>query len=228
MRLRLALVIAALGSSWAGVAAAEPNAAVPSPPAASTPPAASAPPAVSAPPAASTPRTAVVLFRADHPDAVLESDWAPNDAPSPWYVLCATPCEERVVADARLRVSGPGLYASRTFKLPLDRDRVAVTATMESRSVAGGVVLLAVGYALLGVTSPALVVGGLAREHGGTGLVVSGIGVGIAGAVAGGLGLMLMVRRAQYKESRVRMAHGAAPRLELPGGLGLEARGLTF
>jgi hypothetical protein len=178
-----------------------------------------------APPAS---RTAVVVFRADHADAVLESDWAPNAAASPWYALCVAPCEQKVVADARLRVAGPGLYASRIFKLPLERDRVAVTATMESRSVAGGVVLLAIGYALLGVTSPALVVGGLAREHGGTPLILSGIGVGVAGAVAGGFGLMLMVRRSQYKESRVRMSRASVPRLELPAGLALEPRGLTF
>ncbi len=186
-------------------------------------------PAPPAPPAlAPTPRTAVVLFRADHADALLESDWAPNAAVSPWYTVCVAPCEQQVVADARLRVAGPGLYPSRIFKLPLERNRVVVTATMESRSVAGGVVLLAIGYALLGVTSPALVVGGLAREHGGSPLIVSGIGVGVAGAVAGGVGLMLMVRRAQYKESRVRLSRATPPRLELPAGLGLEPRGLTF
>jgi hypothetical protein len=185
-------------------------------------------PVAAAPPAVPAPRTALVIFRADHADAVLESDWAPQGAVSPWYMVCVAPCSQKVVADARLRVAGPGLYSSRIFKLPLERDRVSVTATMESRSVAGGVVLLALGYALLGVTSPALVVGGLAREHGGTPLIASGIGVGVAGAVAGGLGLMLMFRRAQYKESRVHIAQGAPPRLNLPAGLHLEPRGLTF
>jgi hypothetical protein len=221
MRARVASTFAVL--AWSRLAVAQP------PPVVSTPsPAASASPVAPAPPVSSAPRTAVVTFRADRADAVLESDWAPNGAVSPWYTLCVAPCEQKVVADARLRVAGPGLYASRIFKLPLERERVAVTAEMESRSVAGGVVLLAIGYVLLGVTSPALVVGGIEREHGGTSFIVSGIGAGVAGAVAGGLGLMLMVRRAQYKESRVRMAHAAPPRLALPAGLALEPRGLTF
>lgn len=210
MRPRLAITLATLAVSWSRLASAEPNV------------------APAEPNVAPAPRTAVVEFRADRPGAVLESDWAPNNAVSPWYMLCAAPCRQNVVADARLRVAGPGMYASRIFKLPLGQPYVRVTATMESRSIAGGVALLAVGYALLGVTSPALVGGGLARDHGGTPLIVSGIAVGVAGAVAGGIGLMLMVRRAQYKESRVRTARASAPRLALPGGLALEPRGITF
>jgi len=170
----------------------------------------------------------VVTLDADDEAAVLESDWSPNGKVSPWHLVCSAPCTLPVRADARFRVTGPALYASRPFMLPAGRDRVHVKAHMASQSIVAGAALLAAGYALLSVAGPTLVIAGLDRHHGGSPLVVSGIAVSATGAVVGTLGLISMVFRVQHKESRVELTRAMPPSLPLPGGVALEARGLVF
>jgi hypothetical protein len=233
---------------WSGQASAQaapPGAPAPSvtspPPPPAAPPAATAlsatePRAAAALPATAAPRptapgrVATVVFEADHPDAVLESDWSAHGR-VPMYMICSTPCEMRVSGDARYRVAGPGLYESTLFALPPDRERVSVKAEMESKSVAGPVLMLVLGGTAFAIVGPILLIAGVEadrRHKDGKGLIISGAVVSLGGAALGLVGLVSLVIKSSHRESKVHIARAARPSLALPGDLSLDASGLRF
>jgi hypothetical protein len=196
--LSIAAVVALLAMTSAPTARAEP-------------PPSSAP--SSAPPSEG-PRVARVVFRADEDEAVLQTDWAPvtrAGGPVMWSVVCAAPCEAEVRGDARFRAAGRTSYDSAPFVLPPRRDRVVVTAEMATKSMVAPALLIVAGYATLAVVGPLLIGTGIAAgddmgPRTRTGLIVSGsivAGVGLAAATAG---VVMIVKRAQRKESRVVIA----------------------
>lgn len=148
-----------------------------------------------------------------------------------WYQLCMEGCTQRVNADARFRVAGSGMYESMPFKLPLDRESVTINAEMKSRSVAAPILMAVAGYTLFVFVGPTLLAMSLSETspyHGDDGLLAAGIVTTSLGAVVGSVGLVMIIVKAQKKESIVRMAHGAPPKLQLGGGVALEGRGITF
>jgi hypothetical protein len=150
---------------------------------------------------------------------VLESDWSPSGGNVPLYMICSTPCETRVSADAHYRVAGPGLYDSTIFGLPPGRERVSVKAEMETKSVAGPVLLLVLGGTAFSIVGPILLVAGVEanrRHKDGDGLIVSGAVVTGSGAVLGLIGLVSLVLKASRSESKVHVARAAVPALALP------------
>jgi len=257
MRGSIAFVWVAAATSVFGFTAearALPPAAVPAPPApapAPVAPAAVLPPAPTAPagaaaapvppiapvaPAAAAkvsapPHVATVTFQADDPDAVLESDWSPTGPSAPWYVVCRAPCELEVSADSLFRASGPDLYESMPFRLPSGRDHVVVQGEMEGRSVAAPVLMTVVGAGLFAFIGPVvLLVGVDQQERHGTGGAAIAVGgtLMLGGGVLATVGVISLIIKSQHRQSRVQFAGRAEPHLALPGGLGLEARGLTF
>jgi hypothetical protein len=194
------------------------------------PPSAAAATAAAPAPVAAT-RTATVVFQADDADAVLESDWTPDGKASPWYAVCAAPCTEHVNADGRFRAAGPGLHPSTPFKLPGGRDRVVITGEMAGKSMAVPVALIVAGNGLFFVVGPIFLVSGIVSEAGhgsGGGLIATGAVMMLGGAVVGLTGVVMLIVKAQNKESKVQLARSGGPRFELPAGLALEARGVTF
>jgi hypothetical protein len=194
--------------------------------------AASGVPAASAPAARSQPtRTANVTFHADDPEAVLQTDWSADGKSVDWYQLCTGECIQRVNAEARFRVAGSGMYESMPFKLPPDREQVTVDAEMKSRSVAVPILMAVAGYTLFVFVGPTLLAMSLSETsdyHGDDGLLAAGIVTTSVGAVVGSVGLVMLIVKAQKKESIVRLANGTPPKLKLPGGMALETRGITF
>lgn len=229
------------GSRWlsAGIAlslwAAAPRAFAETPPAGAKPPSLAPQPApaaaASAAPAPAAARVATVVFQADDFDAVLESDWTPDGKTSPWYAVCRAPCTEKVHADARFRAAGPGLHESTPFVLPSGRDRYVITGEMAGTSVAAPVAMIVAGNGLFWVVGPIFLVTGVVAEasnRSGGGLIATGAVVMLGGAVVGIAGVVMLIIRAQNKESKVTIAQRQSPRLELGHGLGLDARGLSF
>jgi hypothetical protein len=165
-------------------------------------------------------RVAHVVFRANDDEAVLQTDWAPGGAPAnvaapSWSVVCAAPCAVQVHADARFRATGRTLYDSPPFVLPPNRASVVVTAEMATKSMVAPALLLVAGYATLGVLGPLLIGTGLAAgdEMGPrtrTGLIVSGSVVAGVGVALAATGVVMIVKRAQRKASKVELARGGA------------------
>lgn len=182
-------------------------------------------------PGASPTRTARVTFHADDPDAILQTDWSAEGKSVDWYQLCTEGCTQRVNADARFRVAGSGMYESMPFKLPLDKDTVTVNAEMKSRSVAVPILMAVAGYTLFVFVGPTLLAMSLSETsdyHGDDGLLAAGIVTTSVGAVVGSVGLVMLIVKAQKKESVVRIARAQPPKLELGRGIALETRGFTF
>lgn len=173
-------------------------------------------------------RTALVHFRADEPGAVLESDATATGSASSYYVVCHAPCDELVYADGSFRVGGASFHPSRPFRLPLGRNEVMLKAEMVSSSVAVPMALAIVGGGI-GSVGLMLLAGGILEERDhrdGETLIVSGAVVAGVGGAMGAVGVIMLLVKAQDRESTVRVANGAA--LELPAGLSLDARGFVF
>jgi len=145
-----------------------------------------------------------VNFNADEPGAVLESDATPDGKSAPWYVLCEAPCTQNVYVDGSFRVSGPGYHPSRAFRIPDDQPRAAVTAEMQTSSIALPMALTIVGGAIATV-GLGILAGGVAKEEDnrdGEPLIISGGIVGGAGAVIGIVGVVMLLVQTQHTESR--------------------------
>lgn len=165
-------------------------------------------------------RVANVVFRANDAEAVLQTDWSPSGPPAKgteptWAVVCAAPCSMPVHADARFRASGRTLYDSPPFVLPPNRASVVVTADMATKSMVAPALFLVAGYATLGVIGPLLLGTGLAAgEDMGprtrTGLIVSGSVVAGVGVALATTGVVMLVKRAQRKASRIELAGSGA------------------
>lgn len=165
-------------------------------------------------------RVANVVFRANDAEAVLQTDWSPSGPPPKgtgpaWSVVCAAPCRMPVHADARFRVTGRTVYDSPPFVLPPNRDSVVVTADMATKSMVAPALFLVAGYATLGVVGPLLLGTGLAAGDDmgpktRTGLIVSGSVVAGVGAALATTGVVMLVKRAQRKASKVELARGGA------------------
>jgi hypothetical protein len=172
-------------------------------------------------PARSEPsRVANVVFRANDDEAVLQTDWTPSGSPAnaaaaSWSVVCAAPCAVQVHADARFRATGRTVYDSPPFVLPPNRDSVVVTADMATKSMVAPALLLVAGYATLGVIGPLLIGTGLAAgddmgPRTRTGLIVSGSVVAGVGAALAATAVVMIVKRAQRKASKIELARGGA------------------
>jgi hypothetical protein len=205
-------------------------------PPAAIPPAPPLPAGVAAPqpaPEAAAPaqtRRAVVVFQADQPEAVLESDAATDGKTSPWYVVCQSPCERDVLATGNFRVGGPGFYPSRQFVIPPDRDRAVVNAEMKETSVALPLTLCVFGYLTMSAGLGVIFVGAIkeAQSGDGSGIVVGGAITSFVGIAMGTTGLVMLIVHAQDKESRAYVAKKHVPRVTLPAGFALETRGVVF
>jgi hypothetical protein len=172
------------------------------------------------PPSVEPSRVANVVFRANDAEAVLQTDWSPSGPPPrgtepTWSVVCAAPCSMPVHADARFRASGRTLYDSPPFVLPPKRASVVVTADMATKSMVAPALFIVAGYATLAVIGPLLLGKGLAAGDDmgpktRTGLVVSGSVVAGVGAVLATTGVVMLVKRAQRKASKVELARGGA------------------
>jgi hypothetical protein len=173
----------------------------------------------------------VVVFQADQPEAVLESDATTDGKTSAWYVVCQSPCEKDVLATGNFRVAGPGFYPSRQFAIPPDRDRAVVNAEMKESTIAVPMTLCLVGYGLFSVVAPTLLFVGIFQEadnHDGTAMFVAAGATALTGAVVGTTGLVMLIVHAQDKESRAHVAKKQVPRVTLPAGFALETRGVVF
>jgi len=165
-------------------------------------------------------RVANVVFHANSDEAVLQTDWSPNGPPPKgveptWSVVCAAPCSIPVHTDAHFRATGRTLYDSPSFVLPPNRASVVVTAEMATKSMVAPALFLVAGYATLGVIGPLLLGTGLAAgEDMGprtrTGLIVAGSVVAGVGAALATTGVVLLVKRAQRKASKIELARGGA------------------
>lgn len=165
-------------------------------------------------------RVANVVFRANDDEAVLQTDWSPSGPPAKgieptWSVVCAAPCSMAVHADARFRATGRTLYDSPPFVLPPNRESVVVTADMATKSMVAPALFLVAGYATLGVMGPLLIGTGLAAgddmgPRTRTGLIVSGSVVAGLGAALATTGVVMIVKRAQRKASKIELARGGA------------------
>jgi hypothetical protein len=173
----------------------------------------------------------VVVFQADEPEAVLESDSTTDGKTSPWYVVCQSPCEKDVLATGNFRVAGPGFYPSRQFVIPPDRGRAVVNAEMKESSVAVPITLCLVGYGLFSVVAPTLLIVGVVQEaeqRDGDGMFVAAGVTALTGVVMGTAGLVMLIVHAQDKESKAYVAKKQVPRVTLPAGFALETRGVVF
>ncbi|HEX6273820.1 MAG TPA: hypothetical protein VFZ53_12315 [Polyangiaceae bacterium] len=166
-------------------------------------------------------------FEADEPGALLESDTTADGKPVAWYVVCEAPCARSVSASGSYRVGGYGFHDSRVFRLPDDRAELSVEAEMESSSIAFPMALTIVGGVFASVGGMLALVGLSEEEQhrDGEDLIISGAVVGGAGFLVASVGVVMLLVDAENDESRARVAKRT---LELPGGLALEPRGVTF
>ena len=195
----------------------------PVPPAAAPPPAAP-PPSAAAPPA---PRRATVRFNADEEGALLEADTTADGRSVSWFMVCEAPCNSTVSTNGSFRVSGYGYHPSREFRLPEGKSEASVDAEMESSSIAVPMAITIVGGVAMSVGGWVFLMGLSAEQQHRdgddliqAGAIVGGIGVGIAS-----IGAVILVVNSQNKESRARVTRRE---LELPGGMALGSRGVTF
>jgi hypothetical protein len=193
----------------ASATAAFPAAAPTAPP----PVSASAAPASSpAPAAAPARRVAVVRFAADERGALLESDSTADGRNVPWYVVCEAPCTRAVSTSGSFRVGGYGFHSSRLFRLPEDRNEIAINAEMERSSIALPMAVTIVGGVIAGVGG-SMLLGGLAAEEqhrDGEDLIVTGSIVSGAGLFVATVGVILLLVNAEHDESRAHVAESAS------------------
>jgi hypothetical protein len=135
-----------------------------------------------------------------------------------------------VPANARFRAAGYDFDPSDPFLLLPGENRVIVSATLKPKSRTLPITMIVVGFTSMALIGPFLIAGGAERDqsgHSGSSLVTTGVIMTLGGAIAGVAGIVLLVERHREKRSRVTVTQRSG-RLELPGGLGLEARSITF
>ncbi len=178
-------------------------------------------------------RTALVGFQALGHEARVEISTLPNraadddDSDDDWHLVCVAPCTGRVPLDATYRFRGSDYDASEPFRLPPDRERIMVTSQLESQEAlrTGAVVMTVVGWTSFGLIGPLLFVKG--ALDGKDAMAISGVALALGGAIVGTVGAVILAV-SHDKHSTVSIARNAAPKLALPGGIGLDARGFTF
>jgi hypothetical protein len=174
-------------------------------------------------------RRATVRFNADDVGAVLEADTTADGRSVPWFMVCEAPCSSIVNANGSFRVAGYGFHPSRVFRLPDGRSEASVDAEMTGSSIAFPMAITIVGGVVAAIGGWVFLTG-LSQEeqhHNGEDLIRSGVIVGGIGVAITSIGAVILVINSQNKESRARVAK-RAPELELPGGMALGSRGITF
>ncbi len=172
-------------------------------------------------------RTTLVGFQALDHDAWLETNVLPDGTSEEWSVVCVAPCTHRVPRDGTFRAASSDFEASRPFRLPKDRERVIVTAQlgpMESKT--GPILMTVLGWTSFGLIGPLVLTGGIINSK--DALTLTGAVLTLGGAIVGTVGIVMLVTTPRGRRSHVSIARGDAPKLALPGGIGLDARGFTF
>jgi hypothetical protein len=181
-------------------------------------------------------RTALVGFQTTGHRARLETKTLADGSTSPeWHVVCEAPCTRSLSLDGTFRTAGDGFAPSEPFQLPKNKEHLTVTSHLEKNRAARTVpiVLIATGLFSFAVVAPILLIAEtesvLLSDQSTTAAPPTGAAVFLLGGLAvATVGVVWLLVVSGEKRSVVNVASRPAPRLELPGGVALESRGLTF
>jgi hypothetical protein len=173
--------------------------------------------AQSTPPPSQVPGSVLVHIESPEP---VDLERETGDRHDPFYVACASPCDEWVPASGKYRIAGGGTRASRRFELLAKGGRETVVVSPASSAAFGiGIAVIVVGAVAAGLGALALLSASFGDDpngSSGSGPPYLALGVTAGGLAAEAGGIVLVVLNAG---SRVNQTTAFGPSAKSSSGL---------